>query len=180
MEMFFVNDYVFNPSGLIHNNYQFIVSNKSQLFKTSDSLGFDVRLREVVENRYEAILSVKEKNELENMTLIDSVRMSIDTLAVKYSEVKQLKWTLDNYRPYVIPKKVMTIKLNQVNFDLLNKAIKDHEDANIEILDGHFYLKDSRYWGLVPENRIIGKVQCVLYSNYLDEFQWGRFFKAVN
>lgn len=201
----FVNGYIFNPSGLIHNNYQFIVSDKSQLFKTSDSLGFDIRLREVNENKYEASMSISEKNELENMTLIDSVRISIDTLPVKYPEAKQLKWTLDNYGPYIIPKKGMTISLNQVYFDLYNKVINDHEDANIEILDGYCYLngkrieeytfkhdyyfmmgdnrkgsQDSRYWGLVPENRIIGRVQCVLFSNYKDEFQWKRFFKNVN
>ncbi|QTE23532.1 signal peptidase I [Polaribacter cellanae] len=39
---------------------------------------------------------------------------------------------------------------------------------------------DSRAWGFVPEENIIGKVQYVLYSNYQDKFQWNRVLKNVN
>ncbi|MHA7944848.1 S26 family signal peptidase [Formosa sp. 3Alg 14/1] len=33
---------------------------------------------------------------------------------------------------------------------------------------------DSRCWGPVPEVRIIRKIQCVLFSNYQDEFRWDK------
>lgn len=201
----FVNGKFFNPSELINNNYQFGARDKAQLFKLSDSLGVNIHFNGNNKNRLEATLSVKEKNELESIALIDSVKISIDTLPVKYPEAKQLKWTLDNYGPYVIPKRGMTLDMHQKNFDLYSKAINDHEDSFIEEVNGDYYLngekinkytfkhnyyfmmgdnrkgsQDSRYWGLVPENRIIGKVQCILFSNYENEFQWKRLFKAIN
>lgn len=38
---------------------------------------------------------------------------------------------------------------------------------------------DSRFWGFLPETNIIGKVQCILFSNKNEEFQWDRLFKAL-
>ncbi len=200
----FVNNEFFNPSELINNNYQFRLRDRAQFFKVSDSLGINIHLNGINKNRCEATLSIKEKNELENMALIDSVRMAIDTLSAKYPESKQFKWTLDNYGPILIPKKGMTIKMTQLNFDIYDKIINDHEDSQVEVKEGRYYLDgkeimeytfkhnyyfmmgdnrkgsmDSRFWGLVPENRIIGKVQCVFFSNFRERFQWKRLFKKV-
>ena len=39
---------------------------------------------------------------------------------------------------------------------------------------------DSRAWGFVPEENLIGKVQCVLYSYHGGQFNWNRFFKGID
>jgi len=43
--------------------------------------------------------------------------------------------------------------------------------------------KDSRYWGFLPENHIIGKASFVLFSigskNFEKYFKWDRFFKTL-
>jgi signal peptidase I len=38
---------------------------------------------------------------------------------------------------------------------------------------------DSRRWGFLPESNIVGKVQCILFSNKNEEFQWNRLFKML-
>ena len=38
---------------------------------------------------------------------------------------------------------------------------------------------DSRYLGMIPKELMIGKVQCVLFSNKDNHFNWDRLFKAV-
>lgn len=38
---------------------------------------------------------------------------------------------------------------------------------------------DSRRWGFLPEANIAGKVQCILFSNKNEEFQWNRLFKMI-
>ena len=105
----------------------------------------------------------------------------------------------------IIPKKGMRISLNTETFALYNRIINSSENCKIKDIDGVYYIddkkttnytfkqdyyfmmgdnregtQDSRAWGFVPEENIIGKVQCVLYSNYQDEFQWDRLFKSVN
>lgn len=201
----FVNGNFFNPTKNVKNNYRLKNVVDVNLQNKMRSLNIRSNLKRINKNWFEAVLSIQEKNMLENEGLIDSVKIILDTTITRFPKSEILHWTLDNYGPYIIPKKGMTINLNQINFDLYKKAINDHENINIEEKNGRYYFngkeitaytfkhdyyfmmgdnrkgsQDSRYWGLVPENRIIGKVQCVLFSNSRDEFQWERLFKKVN
>ncbi|WP_308990446.1 signal peptidase I [Mariniflexile litorale] len=99
----------------------------------------------------------------------------------------------------------MHIVLNDENLAIYEKAINSSENSSVKEIDGAYYINDkkathytfkhdyyfmmgdnrggtmdSRIWGFVPKENIIGKVQCVLYSNYQDEFQWNRLLKSVN
>jgi signal peptidase I len=107
--------------------------------------------------------------------------------------------------PLIVPKKGMQIPLTPKTFALYKRAINSSENCKIKEVDGMYYVDDkkvieytfkknyyfmmgdnrkgtadSRRWGFVPEQNIIGKVQCVLFSNYGGEFNWDRLFKAVN
>src|SRR5690606_27007697 len=186
----FINGKLFNPTGNVKNDYNFKTVGGISLQKKLDSLRIPSNLKRINKNWFEATLSIQEKSMLENQGLIDSVKIIIDTTTTRFPKSEILHWTLDNYGPYIIPKKGMTIKINQINFDLYNKTINDHENAYIEQKNNRYYLdgteikaytfkhdyyfvmgdnrkgsQDSRYWGLVPENRIIRKVQCVVFSN---------------
>nr|WP_302849924.1 signal peptidase I [Polaribacter batillariae] len=115
-------------------------------------------------------------------------------------------WTKDNLGPIVIPKKGTTITLNTFNFNVYSTAINSHEkEVQIKHKNGQFIINgkevttytfqqnyyfmmgdhrngsyDSRFVGFIPEEKVVGKVQCILWSNYQDEFQWSRLFKSVN
>jgi signal peptidase I len=92
-------------------------------------------------------------------------------------------WNADNYGPLRIPKKNDTLAIDTANIALYSSVIRDHEKNHLEIRSDsifinseycHYYVvkknyyfvlgdnrgnaNDSRTWGFLPENMIIGKV----------------------
>lgn len=203
----YINEKYFSPSYSILNKYQFKINDRNVFFNKLDSLNLNVILNRKEKDRFEATLSIKDLNQLKELDLIHEIKRVLDSTTLKsmaYPNSKYNKWNFDNYGPYIIPKKGMQIELNPTNYELYKKIIRDHEGLKLKERSNKYYLddreasyysfkqdyyfmmgdnrkgsQDSRVWGLVPEERIIGKVQCVLFSNYQNEFQWDRLFKSV-
>lgn len=114
-------------------------------------------------------------------------------------------WTKENFGPIVIPFKGMSVNLTLENFRVYQNAINFLENEKIiEINEKHFiegeestqytfmknyyfmigdnrYLSnDSRDWGFVPEENIVGKAALILFSNSKDGIRWSRVFKSIN
>ena len=113
------------------------------------------------------------------------------------------KWSVDNFGPIVIPKKGASIALTLQNISEYFRAIKVYEHNDFEVKDGRFILngqpvtsytfkmdyywmmgdnrqgsQDSRFWGFVPEDRIVGKAWMIWFS-YDGGPRWNRLFKMV-
>ncbi|OIP84792.1 MAG: S26 family signal peptidase [Porphyromonadaceae bacterium CG2_30_38_12] len=117
-------------------------------------------------------------------------------------------WTRDNFGPLYIPRKGAVLILNNFNFPLYERIIRVYENNSLQVRDGKFYLNgketksyqfkmdyywmmgdnrhnsaDSRYWGLVPEDHIVGRPVLVWLSlnkdkNWLNgKIRFNRFFK---
>lgn len=124
--------------------------------------------------------------------------------------VKMFDWNGDNFGPLWIPAEGATIKMTRENLALYGTAIVlyDHnENAKIEgdklLIDGqevteytfkqNYYFMmgdnrhnslDSRYWGFVPEDHIVGKAFFIWLSldpnaSFLNKIRWSRFFKLI-
>lgn len=118
-------------------------------------------------------------------------------------------WSPDHYGPLVIPYKGQTIRLDAANIAMYRKLIEDYEYQKLEIKgdsvwvngifcqeysfrmdyffvlgDNRHHSTDSRIWGLLPENHIIGKAERVLISfdkhaTFLGKIRWKRIFQAT-
>jgi signal peptidase I len=118
-------------------------------------------------------------------------------------------WNLDNFGSIWIPKKGVTIKLTLDNLPLYKRIIDVYEENDLKVKDGTIYINgtpattytfkmdyywmmgdnrynsaDSRYWGFVPEDHIVGKASIVWLSldknkSFLAKIRWDRFFMSV-
>jgi signal peptidase I len=124
------------------------------------------------------------------------------------------KWSVDNFGPLYIPKKGVTIPINASNLAFYKDVILkyDHNnDAKIEngklYLDGkevtqytfnqnYYWMmgdnrhnsEDSRFWGFVPEDHVVGKALFIWWSvdynkgwgNPFTKIRWNRIFNGIN
>lgn len=129
-----------------------------------------------------------------------------DCYPLGYSD--KLKWDRDNYGPIYIPKKGSTVTLDSINLALYSRIIVNYEHNKMDVKNGVVYINnkpakiytfqmnyywmmgdnrdnsaDSRYWGFVPEDHIVGRPLFVWLSLNKDKgwfsgkIRWDRFFK---
>jgi signal peptidase I len=96
-------------------------------------------------------------------------------------------WTINNLGPLTIPYKGWAV----VNPSIYNSTIEHWESGHIAteyvfkenyyfmMGDNKPYSEDSRYLGLIPEKKIVGKVAFILYSYNEKGFVWNRLFKNI-
>ena len=120
-------------------------------------------------------------------------------------------WTVDNYGPIWIPKKGETIELSLDNLPLYERPIHAYEGNALEVKDGKIFINgeetthytfkmdyywmmgdnrhnsaDSRFWGFVPEDHVVGKPIFIWLSLDQDrgwfdgKIRWNRLFKFVD
>lgn len=121
-----------------------------------------------------------------------------------------LPWNRDNFGPLVVPKEGMTVELNAKNTALYRGIITtfDHNE-NAEYKDGKLFVDgkqitnytfrqnyyfmmgdnryesdDSRFWGFVPEDHVVGKAAFIWMSidsegTFLNKIRWNRLFSGI-
>ena len=119
------------------------------------------------------------------------------------------RWTCDNFGPLWIPAKGATVALTLENLPLYERIIRDYEHNSLEVRgetiliggepaqeytfqqDYYFMMGDnrhnsldSRYWGFVPEDHIVGTPSIIWLStdgskSFPKSIRWKRFFKIV-
>ena len=143
--------------------------------------------------------------------LVESIRINEDaTTGDLYPLNMVTGWTRDNYGPVWIPKKGETLKLTLQNIAIYERCIKVYEDNDLEVKNGQIYINgrladsytfkmdyywmmgdnrhnsaDSRYWGFVPEDHIVGKPIFIWWSHNPDHpgfsgIRWNRLFTLVD
>jgi len=117
------------------------------------------------------------------------------------------RWNIKDFGPLYVPASGATITLDTLNCILYKNLIEYETDKTLSIRNGLVYLddekindytfklnyyfmagdyifdsQDSRYWGLLPEDCIIGKAMIVWRSTDVNsgKIRWERFFKMIN
>lgn len=197
--------YIKNQYTLWYNNSAALYKLTDSLKLNATSLYWSHEKREL-----EVSMNSLIKEQLIKQACIDSIRIKTvtndSTQRVWFSrKKKQLTWTIDNFGPLVIPAKGMMIPLTPANFLIYQQTINRLEKECLEERNGIFYVNgnqasqytfkqnyyfmmgdnrydsnDSRYWGFVPEENIVGKATLILLSSDWDGLRWRRMFKAVH
>jgi signal peptidase I len=143
--------------------------------------------------------------------LVESIRLNTDANELEIYPLNGNKhWTRDNYGPVWIPKKGEKIALTMDNIAIYERPIKVYEGNDLEIKEGKILINgqeakeytfkmdyywmmgdnrhnsaDSRYWGFVPEDHIVGKPIFIWWSSDPDRhgisgIRWSRLGRIVD
>lgn len=158
---------------------------------------------------YAMPLTNKAVEMLEGMQNVVSVTRneSTETFSAIFPNDDSFTWTEDNFGPLWMPSKGATVELTTANLPIYERIIKNYEGHDLEVegddifidgektdkytfaMDYYFMMgdnrhmsADSRFWGFVPEDHIVGTPSFVWLS--LDKFKsfpsnirWNRMFK---
>jgi signal peptidase I len=120
-------------------------------------------------------------------------------------DTANFRWNRDNYGPIVIPAKGTSVTLTPQNIALYRRIIQNYEGNKLEERNGQFIINgqqatsytfkmnyywmmgdnrhnsaDSRYWGFVPEDHVVGKAWFVWLSYGENGIRWKRLMHSVN
>ena len=195
------------------SNYQVLTGSKGLPLNIVQQ--YRIQAKELLETQKSLFLTLKEAEELPNVVTLDSLKRNINSKRTYndsyFPNNVRYNWNEDQFGPLVMPKKGATVQLNSKNVALYKKIISDYELNNLELSgddikingftadtytfkqdyywmmgDNRHRSEDSRFWGFVPEDHIVGKPVFIWMSidGFMDglrnwKIRWERVFTTV-
>jgi signal peptidase I len=157
-------------------------------------------------------LTQKALNIARKLPAVKQIKIEKDEWSTTYPINYQTGWTRDNFGPVWIPRKGGTIRLDERNLAIYGRCIHNYEQNVLEVLpdgqvringkpessytfkyDYYFMMGDNRHnsadsraWGFVPEDHIVGKPILIWLSLDKDRslfnggIRWKRMFRMVH
>jgi signal peptidase I len=176
-------------------------------------LNIEVR-QQMAPDTYEMIIPTDNLATFKGYSNIKSVAPVVAPAGTYDAEIfphnKDFKWNLDNFGPLKLPKKGWTVQLNDANLTLYRRAIEVYENNKVTVngkdilingkkadsytfkMDYYWMMGDnrhdsldSRFWGYVPEDHVIGKAILTWFStdstaNLFNRIRWNRVLRPID
>ena len=206
--------YIIGRKGNTIEDFRVITGSKGLPTKLIYKTG--LKVSEILELKKEITLTLREAENLRKVQGIDSVVRRINQVKVPneafFPNKVPFDWNEDNFGPIIVPQIGMTVDLNQKNLSIYKKIIGEYEGNTLELnqqgvkINGEYLSKytfkkdyywmmgdnrhkseDSRFWGFVPDDHIVGKPVFIWFSikgindgikNW--KVRWDRVFTTVN
>lgn len=172
----------------------------------------DIDASQIANNRYILPLTTEMVEAIEKFPIVDSVVRVIrtgDGSDYIFPHSKAYPWTEDNFGPLHIPAVGETVDLTIENLPLYHRIIDLYEGNDLKVKDNRIFIndtpansytfkqnyywmmgdsrhnsQDSRFWGFVPEDHIVGKPLFIWLSldkdkSFINKIRWNRLFSSI-
>lgn len=154
-------------------------------------------------NQFIMLLTQRAKEKMLKNGVAKSILPIIDSTHDVFPYDNIHVWSKDNFGPIWIPKKGATLTLTPENYSLYERIIRVYEGNSLEMRNGKFLIngketnqycfkmdyywmmgdnrhgsQDSRYWGMVPEDHVVGEAW-LIWMSWDKGIRWSRLFRRI-
>ena len=208
-----ISKYILNISNNGENEYLIYTTDKGIPIKLVRKLSLDIR--EIIDKEKELSLTHIDAIKIKNSNQFDTIYRAIEETntsnSIFFPNNKRFSWNNDHFGPLYIPKAGDKIDLNIKTLPLYKKIITDYEFNDLKVIDedilingikeneyvfkqdyywmmgdNRYNSEDSRVWGFVPFDHVLGRPVFIWMSieglfNGIENwnFRWDRVFTTI-